>query len=199
MNRARSPTHAPDASLSSSSTRSSSPSATLYSPLFWYSRFLARRTAINPVVVVGSGIIEIIIRQRTEIGGPAFQDSSASAHTIARAQLSTLPFCVNRACVLRAPAHKSLLSSLSLSLFLWPASARYHPGSGNEHENEGPRNNESPGYPLSRSTVRARNISCSDAHRVHLVSAISPGEKMIAIAGGMARRRRLPRETKIRI
>lgn len=38
----------------------------------------------------------------------------------------------------------------------------------------------------SRSTVCEPEISCSGAHRVRLVSAISTGEKMIAIAGGAA-------------
>ncbi|KAG5313563.1 MOS1T transposase, partial [Pseudoatta argentina] len=51
-----------------------------------------------------------------------------------------------------------------------------------EHENEGPRNNESPGYPALGPPCEPE-ISCSGAHRVRLVSAISTGEKMIAIAG----------------
>jgi len=72
--------------------------------------------------------------------------------------------------------------SLSLSLSLGSSAARYHPGSGDEYENEGPRNNESPGYPTLGPPCEPK-ISCSGAHRVRLVSAISTGEKMIAIAG----------------
>lgn len=105
-----------------------------------------RRMAINPGRSWGPGLLKLLYGSEPKSDGLRFEiPARARAHIQSRAGvlLGAPVLCLTRvrvACVdTHTHTHMSSPRSSLLSFSLRPTSARYHPGSGDEHENEGPK------------------------------------------------------------